>query len=131
GEVSVLIEAWERNEVARAAEFARANGLHGAIRGVTLALDLVEPLRQSGLGVVLGPYWPSEGTRAVASARALIDAGIPIAFALDGPVFDPEQVRLSAAMAVSAGAEPAAVWRALTGDAARLAGVDSRVGLIE
>ncbi len=131
GELAVLIEAWDRDEVARAATFARAHGLRGTLRGAPLAADLVELLRQSQLGVVLGPFPTSQASQVIAGARALIEAGVPIAFALEGPAYHPEQVRLSAAMAVAAGAEPSAVWRALTGDAARMAGVEARVGLVE
>lgn len=131
GEVPVLIEAWQRHEVVRAADFARRHGLHGALRGATLASDVVDTLRESGLGVVLGPYAPAESSRAVDAVRALAEAGVPIAFALDGPAHDPEAVRFSAAMAVADGADPVVVWRALTGDAARLAGAAGRLGLLE
>ena len=54
-----------------------------------------------------------------------------MAFALDGPAFDPQQMRLSAAMAVALGADPAVTMRALTSDAARIAGVAERLGSIE
>ena len=131
GELPVLIEAWHRNEVARAAGFASRHGLTGAIRGATLATDLVEPLRASGLGVVLGPFQTAQASHVVESVRALGDAGVPMAFALDGPAFDPQQMRLSAAMAVALGADPAVTMRALTSDAARIAGVAERLGSIE
>ena len=131
GELPVLIEAWERHEVVRAADFARKHGLVGAIRGATLAADVVDALRSSGLGVVLGPFATAQASRVVSGVAALADAGIPMAFALDGPAFDPEQMRLTAAMGVAAGADPAATLRALTSDAARIAGVADRVGSLE
>ena len=55
----------------------------------------------------------------------------PVAFALDAPAHPPSALRLSAAMAIDAGADRAAVWRALTSDAAKIAGVDERVGTLE
>lgn len=78
GEIPVLIEAWQRQEVARALGFARRHKLQGAIRGATLARDLVEPVRDSGLGVVLGPFDPAAPARIVESVRALAEAGVPV-----------------------------------------------------
>ena len=131
GELPVLIEAWERHEVVRAAELAKRHGLVGAVRGATLAADLVGVLRESGLGVVLGPFRAAQPTRVIEGIRAVVDAGIPLAFALDAPANDPTQMRLTAAQGVAAGADPAATLRALTSDAARLAGVGDRVGSLE
>ena len=133
GELSVLMEAWDRNEVARAAGLARELRLSGAVYGAPLAGDpgLVGSLASSGLGVVLGPYAPGQRTRSLESLRALHDAGIRVAFALDAPGHDPSSLRLSGAMALQAGAEAASVWRALTTDAAAIAGVDERVGGLE
>lgn len=131
GSLPVFIEAWDRNEVARAAAFAGDQGLRGAIRGVLRAGELVEVLQASELGVVLGPFAAGAPAPVVGSAKALTEAGVPIAFAMDAPDNDPAGLRFSAAMAVAAGADEAAIWRALTVDAARIAGVDTRVGRLE
>lgn len=131
GELPVLIEAMNRNEVARALAFAKERGLKGAVRGAPLAAELVPAFRESGLGAVLGPYRVGQKRRSLESLRKLSEAGVPVAFALDAPEHRPEELRLSAAMALSAGAAPVQVWRALTADAARIAGVDDRVGLLE
>lgn len=131
GQLPVLIEAWDRNEVARAIDLVRTVSLRGAIRGAPLAGDLVEPLREAGLGVVLGPFADDQTRPSLASVRALGDAGVPMAFALDGPASSAERLRLSAAKAIAAGADPVVVWKALTSDAARIAGVDDRVGTLQ
>ena len=133
GELLLLLEAWDRNEVARAAGFAREQGLAGAIYGAPLAGDpgLVELLAESRLGVVLGPYAPGQRRRSLEALGTLSEAGVPVAFALDAPAHSPTALRLSAAMAIGAGADRSAVWRALTSDAAKIAGVDGRVGTLE
>ena len=131
GQLGVLIEAWERNEVARAAGFARQHGLKGAVRGAPLAGDLVSVLATSGLGVVLGPFDAGAATRTLKGTVALSEAGVPFAFSLGDSRSDPTQARMSAALAVGAGLNPVAAWKALSSDAARLAGVGDRVGRLE
>ena len=133
GELPLLIEAWDRHEVQRAVAFAREFELRGAIHGAPLAGDptLVKALTGSGLGVVVGPYGAGQERRSLEAPKALAAAGIPFAFALDTPGASPLSLRMSAALALGAGAEAAPLRRALTLDAARLAGVDARVGSLE
>lgn len=133
GELSVFLEAWDRNEVVRAAEFARAHRLAGAIRGAPLAgdPDVVETLAQSGLGVVLGPYTVGQRRRSLESLSILQAKRVAVAFALGSSGDSPEGLRFSAALALTAGATREGALRALTSDAARLAGVGERVGTLE
>jgi imidazolonepropionase-like amidohydrolase len=132
GELPVTIAAWDRHEVLRAVELARELGLQGAIRGAPLAGDpaVVEALRASRLGLIVGPYGPDQTRSSLESLRALAAAGIPVAFALDDPARSPLGLRLSAARALRAGAPREAVWKALTEDAAKLAGVGEAVGTL-
>jgi len=130
GELAVTIEAWDRNEVLRAVQFAQEHKLVGSIRGAPLAGDpeVVAALKASGLGVIVGPYSADQTARSLASVKLLSEAGVPVAFALDAPVHSPEDLRFSAARALRSGATRAAVWKALTEDAARLAGVAETAG---
>lgn len=133
GELPVFIEAHDRHEVLRAAAFVQAFGLSGVVYGAPLVGDpaLLGPLRESGLGVIVGPFGIGTLTPALRSVKDLIEAGVPIAFALGAPEDDPQDLRFSAAMALSAGADPAGLWRGLTSEAARLAGAGARVGSLE
>lgn len=131
GELPVLLEAWDRNEVARAVAFAAKHGLKGAVRGAPLGGDLAPAIKGSGLGVVLGPFDVGQASRTLAGAATLAQAGVPLAFSLGASGTDPSSARLGAAMAVSAGLGEDAAWRALSSDAARLAGVSDRVGRLE
>lgn len=130
GKLPVLMEAWDRNEVVRAARFAAANKLKGAVRGLPLASDpyVVAALKTGGLSAILGPYGPDQRRRSLESARALAEAEVPFAFALDAPTHAPENLRWTAAAALGAGAPYAAVWSGLTKHAATIAGVAGRVG---
>ena len=132
GDLPVTIEAWDRHEVLRAAALAQELGLQGAIRGAPLAGDpaVVAALKASRLGVIVGPYSPGQTRASLESIQALSAAGVPVAFALDDPARSPLGLRLSAARALRAGAPREAVWKALTEDAARLAGVGEAVGTL-
>ncbi|MEM7305143.1 MAG: amidohydrolase family protein [Planctomycetota bacterium] len=128
GELPVLLEAWDRNEVARAAGFAKKHGLKGAVRGAPLAGEVLSVLKNSGLGVILGPFDAGQSQRSLAGLPALAKEGVPLAFSLGRSGSDPAFARMSAAMAVGAGLDAGAAWDALSSDAARIAGVESRVG---
>ena len=132
-DLPVLLEAWERNEVVRAADFAREHELAGAILGAPLASDpdVRAAIARSGLGVILGPYVPGQARRSLESVKELVAAKVPVAFALGAPAYHPDGLRLSAALAIGAGADEVSVWKALTSDAARLANVAERVGSLE
>jgi len=133
GELPVFIEADDRHEVLRAATFARETGLGGVLYGAPLVGDpgLLGPLGESGLGVVVGPYSVGQLSRSLSSVAALQEAGITVGFALNGPTHGGDQLRLSAALALSAGADAAGVWNALTIDGARLCGAEERIGSLE
>ena len=124
GELPVTIQAWDRHEVLRAAALAQELGLTGSIRGAPLAgdPDVIAALRASALGVIVGPYSAQQTQPSLESVKLLAEAGVPVAFALDAPAHAPDELRLSAARALRAGASRDAVWKALTEDAARLAG---------
>ena len=63
--------------------------------------------------------------------KTLVAAKVPVGFALDAPTHHPDGLRLSAALAIAAGADEVSAWKALTSDAARLANVADRVGSLE
>jgi imidazolonepropionase-like amidohydrolase len=133
GDLPVTIEAWDRHEVQRAIQFAAERHLRGSIRGAPLAgdPDIVAALKASGLGVVVGPYSAGQAQRSLESVKILSEAGVPVAFALDAPGHAPIELRLTAVRARDAGASTDAVWKALTEDAARLAGVGESAGTLE
>ncbi len=131
GTLPVLLEAWDRHEVARAAAFAKKHGLRGAVRGAPLAGEVAGVLKDAGLGAIVGPFAVGHARRSLDGLADLSEAGVPFAFSLGASGTDPSQVRMSAAMAVGAGVDPVAAWKALSSDGARLAGVEDRVGRLE
>jgi imidazolonepropionase-like amidohydrolase len=127
GRLPVLVHADARHEVARAAEFARAHELRGAIVGAPRAGELGAALVASNLGIVLAPIGIGADRHLAETPAKLVEAGVPFAFGASSK--DP--LRLSVAFAVRSGLDSPAAWKALTLDAARLAAVDDRVGRLE
>lgn len=127
GALPVLIAADAEAEAQRAIAFATRHGLKGALLGARRVGERqLEPLRASGLGVVLGTFGAGLGERSLRALVDLIDADLPFAFALT----DPAQLRFAAAALVRAGADRDRVWTALTVGGARIAGVADQVGTL-
>ena len=94
------------------------------------AQELADDLRGGVTAVVVGPYGMSTAPRTLATAGVLSAAGVPIAFAGNAPTHPAGGLRLTAALAVRYGMDPAAARRAMTTTAAEVAGVAQRVGAI-
>jgi len=131
GELPVLIDVGPRHEVQRALELAGRHGLQGALYGASLAGEMAPAVRDSGLAVICRPLDLGRPRRELAAMVALAEAGVPLAFGLDSPRVHPERLRLSAALLVREGLEPARAWEALTSGAAEIAGVGKKVGGLE
>ncbi len=80
--------------------------------------------------IVIGPYGFHTPPRTLATAGAFSAAGVPVAFAGDMPRHSGDALRLTAALAVRYGMDPAAARLAMTAVPAKVAGVDDRVGSI-
>lgn len=131
GEMPVLFEVSERPDVQRAIEFARKHELKGALSGAEWSGELAKAVKDSGLSVVLPPLGVGEDQRTLRAVRALGEAGVPFGFGLDVPARHPAELRLAAALCVRAGLKPELAWRALSADAARIAGVEKRLGALQ
>lgn len=131
GAQPVVIEAWGRHEVARALSFATGHGLTGSLRGAARAADVAQLVKKSGFSVIAGPFSPGASREDLRGIVALAEAGVPLAFGLDAPEEDPSLLRLSAALCVRQGLDPAIALQALTQTAAKIAGVGDRVGKLE
>ena len=129
GKLPVLIHVDSRDDVKRASALAARHGLKGALLGAPANLGAqVTDIKQSGLGVVLGPYPVGTNPASLRSAVELGEQRVPLAFGLDAPWNHPEALRMGAALCVRAGLAPEIARKALTGGAAGLAGVSQRIG---
>ena len=128
GQLTSLIDVRSRADVQRALGLAKRHRLKGALHGADLAGELAEEIKASGMAVVHAPLNTNTTGRTLKAMVALAEAGIPFGFGMDAPQNDVRGLRQSAAMCVRAGVEPSTAWKALTADAAKIAGVDARVG---
>jgi imidazolonepropionase-like amidohydrolase len=131
GRLPVMIHAISRHEIQRSLDFATRFKLKGALHSAPLAGELAEAVKASGLSVIVGPLLEGSDRRVLRSAGALARAGVPLAFGLDAPEYDPESMRLFAALCVREGLEPQVAMKALTAGGAAIAGVSDRVGKLE
>jgi imidazolonepropionase-like amidohydrolase len=131
GKLPVFFEADSREDVLRAIDFAERHKLIGAINGAEWAGEVAEGIKASKLSVIAGPLDVGEQRRTIKSVIALAEAGIPFGFGLDSPWRHPATLRLEAAMCMREGLAHGAAWKALTSNAAQIAGVADHVGRLE
>lgn len=131
GDLLVLFEVNARPDVQRAIAFAKRHELKGALSGADWTGELAKTVKDSGLAVVLPHITAGEEQRTLRAVKSLGEAGVPFGFGLDVPGSHPAELRLAAALCVRAGLPADKAWRALGSDAARIAGVEKRVGALE
>lgn len=147
GEMPVAIEASNGVEIRRALALARELELSPIVVGAVGAAETTADLKAAGAKVIYSleyPVRPSslapgadepvrvlrERAEAPKVPAALQRAGVPFAFASSG-LRDPADFVRNAAKAVKAGLPADAAVRALTIDAARIAGVAASLGSLE
>jgi imidazolonepropionase-like amidohydrolase len=96
----------------------------------TDAIDIATELKSMRRPVVVGPYTFVSSRRVLLGAAALADAGTEVAFRAGFPESAPDGLRITAALAVRHGMDPADARRAVTAVPAKVAGVNDRVGII-
>ena len=92
--------------------------------------EITEELAAAKRAIVVGPYEFDMPQRVLGAAGALSVAGVAVAFAGDIPRHNVDSLRVTGALAVRYGMDPAAARRAMTGAAAETAGVADRIGSI-
>jgi imidazolonepropionase-like amidohydrolase len=143
----VAFEANQARQIRRALKFAREMNLDPIITGAREAGAVVDELKPSGARVIVSLNFPQRSvalaadddepmrdvearTDAPKTAGDLARAGIRFGFASAG-LTDARDFIRNSAKAVSAGLPPDAAVRALTLDAAAIAGAADRLGSIE
>ena len=138
GEVPALFIAHRADDLLTALRLAREFGLKAVLDGASEAYLVRDAIRAAGVPVVVGPTMiratPGETENATFENAALLHAaGIPIAIqsGYEGYVPKTRVALWEAAVAVSNGLPLEAGLRALTIDAARILGVERRLGSLE
>lgn len=137
-----------KKEIPLKAHVHRADDILTAIRiarefGVNMTLDhcseghlIVDEIKESGFPAIVGPDFASRNkievqNMAFKTAGILSKAGILTAITTDHPVSIIQTLPLCAAMAVKEGMEMEEALKAITINAARICGVDDKIGSLD
>jgi imidazolonepropionase-like amidohydrolase len=137
GRRTVRFSAHTPEDVLTALRVAEEFGLRAVIEGASGAHVVARRVAEAGAAVVLGPAIGGAGgggspetfAHTAASAGVLHAAGVPVAISTDGS--GGRAVTVEAIVARGHGLPAEQTLRALTLDAARILGVDGRVGSLE
>lgn len=137
GEIPTLITAQRTTEIMAALRLADEFGFDLVLDGAAEAYLVLDDIKDAGVPVILHPPMarPRGGTvnAAFTTAAKLEEADIPFAFqsGYEGYVPKTRIVLFEAAIAAAHGLARDAALRALTIDAARILGLDDRIGSLE
>src|SRR5690625_661212 len=137
GEIPVLITAQRTSEIMAALRLQREFGFRLVLDGAAESYLITDEIREAGVPVILHPTMARHsGTLENATfetARRLADAGIPFALQSGFESYVPKTrvVLFEAAMAAAYGLPFEKALASVTIDAARILGIDDRVGSLE
>ena len=139
GELPLKIHAHRADDIMTALRIAKEFNLKITLDHFTVG-NIGNPLSgkidELNAGIIIGPLLherskPEVRNRSLTSARTLFDNGVKFAIMTDHPVVPVQYLPVCAALAVREGLPEDAALEAITINAARIAGIDSRVGSLE
>ena len=133
GELPVHIHAHRADDIATGVRIAKEFGLKCVIVHGTEAHLIPELLEQEGIPVITGPALgdrskPELANMTIESPAVLTLRGVKTAICTDHPEVPIQYLPLCAALAVKGGMNPEAALAAITINAAKIAGIEDRVG---
>ena len=137
GEIPALITAQTSREILSALRLQKEFGFRLVLDGAAEAHLVLDEIKAAGVPVILHPTMARQGgtleNGSFETAARLRDAGIPFALQSGYESYVPKTrvVLFEAAMASAYGLTPEQALAAVTIDAARIIGVDRRVGSLE
>lgn len=137
GDLPLLVTAHRHNDIMTALRIAEEFDIRIVLDGAAESYLLVDEIREAGIPVILHPaMMRASGERenlAFTTAATLMAAGIPVAFqsGFEGYVPKTRVVLFEAAITLQHNVTFEQALSAITIDAARILGIDDRVGSIE
>ncbi len=136
GQIPARCHAHRADDILTALRISREFGFRLTIEHCTEGHFVAEELAAAGVMCALGPLLTARSKqelkdRSLEAAPALERAGVIFGFTTDHPVIPAYSLPLCAAYAVGAGMSRAGALRALTLDAARVLGLEERLGSLE
>lgn len=137
-EIPALFTARREDDLHTALRIGEEFGLDVQLADAVEAYLIAEPIRRAGVPVLVGPVMERPQrletmNHSFESAAILVERGVPIAFRSGWESYVPKArvVLLEAAVALAHGLSERDALAALTVDAARLLGVEERLGSLE
>jgi imidazolonepropionase-like amidohydrolase len=136
-EVPLLINAHKAQDIVSALRVAREFNIRIVLDGAAEAMLVLDEIKKAGVPVIVHPTMarPSGDAESLSmeTAKLLRSAGVPVAFQSGYESYVPKTrvVLFEAAMAAAAGLSREDAMAMLTIDAAKLLGLDSRIGSIK
>lgn len=130
-ELTAYIYAQTVDEIAAALSVIEEYDLKVVLVGARQADEIAETIVKREIPVIYGPLLWRSKDKDLARVAKLADAGATLAFASFAPRSDPGDIRTSAILAVRYGLDREDALKALTLNAARLLGLEGRIGSIQ
>ncbi len=133
GEIPLKAHAHRADDILTAIRIAKEFGLRITIEHCTEGHLITEILRDENVSVITGPFLTDRSkielrNQSVKAPGILSGAGIKTAIMTDHPCTPVQYLSLCAAVAVKEGMDDTEALRAITINAAEIAGIDDRVG---
>ena len=137
GDTPLLVTVNRHNDIMTALRIAEEFDIRMVLDGVSEAYLLLDEIKAAGVPVIVHPAMARAGGErenlSFTTAEKLINAGIPTAFqsGYEGYVPKTRVVLFEAAITLAHGVSPDQALAAITIDAAKILGIDDRVGSLE
>ncbi|MCL1832197.1 MAG: amidohydrolase family protein [Oscillospiraceae bacterium] len=135
-EIAVHAHAHRADDIFTAVRIAKEFELRLVIVHATESAAIADELREAGVPAIIGPILcerskPELAGLSINTGGTLAAKGVDFAIATDHPVVPVQYLPLTAGLAIRGGLAVDKALRAITVDAARLCGIDDRVGSLE
>ena len=137
GDTPLLVTVNRHNDIMTALRIAEEFDIRMVLDGASEAYLLLDEIKAAGVPVIIHPAMARAGGErenlSFTTAEKLINAGIPTAFqsGYEGYVPKTRVVLFEAAITLAHGVSPDQALAAITIDAAKILGIDDRVGSLE
>jgi imidazolonepropionase-like amidohydrolase len=134
--LKVKIHAHRSDDIMTAIRIAKEFGLDMSVEHATEAYLITDAIKASGVPLILGPTLGHASkyeliNKSFESGAVLEKAGITFAIMTDHPVITTESTLIQAALFIKHGLSTHKAMEAITINAARINGIDDRVGSLE
>ena len=136
GELPLKAHAHRADDILTAVRIAREFGVRITLDHCTDGAIIADELAEEGLPAFVGPSLGNKSkielkNKSFTTPAVLHAAGVPISIITDAPVIPLQHLPMCAGLAVNAGLDEEAAWRAITINPAVQTGIGDRVGSLE